>query len=45
MKRFVIAGLLILMVFCVPAFANDVQVVNSKTGFPEGPLWHQDKLF
>jgi sugar lactone lactonase YvrE len=45
MKQFVAGALLTLMVFCGSVFANDVQVVNPKAGFPEGPFWHQNRLF
>ena len=27
------------------AFGGEISVVNPKAAFPEGPVWHQDKLF
>lgn len=45
MKGSVLTGLLAAILFFAPAFAGEVQVVNPKAGFPEGPMWHQDKLF
>lgn len=45
MKSSVLAGLLVVILFFAPVFAGEIQVVNPKAGFPEGPLWHQGKLF
>ena len=45
MKLFTICGLLLIIVFTSIAFAGEIKVINSKSGFPEGPLWHMDKLF
>jgi gluconolactonase len=27
------------------AFGEEISVINPKAAFPEGPVWHQDKLF
>jgi sugar lactone lactonase YvrE len=45
MKLFTIFGLALIIVFTSIAFAGDIKVINAKSGFPEGPLWHKDKLF
>lgn len=45
MKLFTIFGLALIIVFTSIAFAGDIKVINPKSGFPEGPLWHMDKLF
>jgi len=45
MKLFTIFGLVLIMGFTSTAFAGDIKVINAKSGFPEGPLWHKDKLF
>lgn len=44
MKRVsIVIGLLLL--FSSWAVAGEVSVVNPKAAFPEGPMWHQGKLF
>ena len=45
MKRFLITGLLLVICFTSSVYAGDIKVINPKSGFPEGPLWHKDKLF
>ena len=45
MKLYTIFGLALITVFTSIAFAGDIKVINAKSGFPEGPLWHKDKLF
>ena len=45
MKFFSVFGLALLIVFTSIAFAGDIKVINPKSGFPEGPLWHREKLF
>jgi sugar lactone lactonase YvrE len=36
-----------LLFFCCvsTAYAGDIKVINAKSGFPEEPLWHEDKLY
>jgi len=45
MKHFPILGLVLVFCFISIAFAGDIKVINAKSGFPEGPLWHNDKLY
>ncbi|MGD9062744.1 MAG: SMP-30/gluconolactonase/LRE family protein, partial [Desulfobacterales bacterium] len=45
MKFLLVFGLALIIVFTSIAFAGDIKVINPKSGFPEGPLWHRDKLF
>ncbi|THB80338.1 MAG: hypothetical protein D3926_07675 [Desulfobacteraceae bacterium] len=45
MKHVATTVLFILAILSSPAWAGDARVINPKSGFPEGPLWHQDKLF
>jgi sugar lactone lactonase YvrE len=45
MKHFPILGLVLVFCFTSIAFAGDIKVINAKSGFPEGPLWHNDKLY
>ena len=45
MKRFWTLGLLFAFCFVSTAVGGDIKVINAKSGFPEGPLWHKDKLY
>ena len=45
MKHFPIFGLVLVFCFTSIAFGGDIKVINAKSGFPEGPLWHNDKLY
>ena len=45
MRLFTIFGLVLIIVFTSIAFAGDIKVINAKSGFPEGPLWHEDTLY
>ncbi len=45
MKHFPILGLVLVFCFTSIAFAGDIKVINAKSGFPEGPLWHNEKLY
>ena len=45
MKHFPILGLVLVFCFTSIALAGDIKVINAKSGFPEGPLWHNDKLY
>lgn len=45
MKRYIALSVLILLVFFSSAYGDGLKIVNPKVGFPEGPLWHEDKLF
>jgi sugar lactone lactonase YvrE len=45
MKRFLILGFLLVFCFISTVYAGDIKVINPKSGFPEGPLWHKNKLF
>jgi sugar lactone lactonase YvrE len=45
MKRFLSIGFLIVLCSATIASAGDIKVINAKSGFPEGPLWHKDKLY
>jgi sugar lactone lactonase YvrE len=44
MRRFVL-GLLLGAALAAPAAAGEVKVINPDAWFPEGPVWHQGKLF
>ncbi len=44
MKTFV-CTLLASVLFATGSWAQSPEVINPKAGFPEGPLWHQGKLF
>ena len=45
MKYFQTLGLVLVIYFTSIAFAGEIKVVNPKAGFPEGPLWHNSKLY
>ena len=45
MKHFQILGLVFLLNLTSIAFAGDIKVINGKAGFPEGPLWYNNKLY
>jgi sugar lactone lactonase YvrE len=45
MKPLPILGLVLVFCFTSIAFAGDIKVINAKSGFPEGPLWHNDMLY
>jgi gluconolactonase len=45
MKRLVLLGFVLLFGFATMAYAGDIKVINPKAGFPEGPLWHNNKLY
>jgi sugar lactone lactonase YvrE len=45
MKRFLIPGLLLVIFSISTVYGVDIKVINPKSGFPEGPLWHKDKLY
>ena len=45
MKRFLTYGFLLVICFTSSVYAGEIKVINPKSGFPEGPLWHMDKLF
>ena len=45
MRLLTIFGLVLIIVFTSIAFAGDIKVINAKSGFPEGPLWHEDTLY
>ena len=45
MKHFPILGFVLVFCFTSIALAGDIRVINAKSGFPEGPLWHNDKLY
>jgi sugar lactone lactonase YvrE len=45
MKRFSLLGLVLVFAFTISAFAGDIAVINDKAGFPEGPLYHDGKLY
>ena len=45
MKRFLISGLLFILCCVSNVYAGEIKVINDKSGFPEGPLWHEDKLY
>ena len=38
-------GLLLVFYLVPTVYAGDIKVINAKSGFPEGPLWHKDKLY
>jgi sugar lactone lactonase YvrE len=44
MRKLIICGFVVL--FSVGfSFAGGVKIINDKAAFPEGPCWHQEKLF
>jgi sugar lactone lactonase YvrE len=45
MKRLMLLGLLFVFGFTTMAHTGDIKIINAKSGFPEGPLWHNNKLY
>ncbi len=45
MKRAGLLGVVLVFGFISIAYAGDIKVINTKSGFPEGPLWHNGKLY
>lgn len=45
MKRLAMLGLGLLFVISTTAIGGDIEVINPKSGFPEGPLWFKDRLY
>lgn len=45
MKRCTAISMLLILLLFSSAYGDTIKVVNSKVGFPEGPLWHKNKLF
>lgn len=45
MKRLILLTVLMSFVAIASVFAGEVEVIDAKAGFPEGPIWYQDKLF
>ena len=45
MKQFSILALVLVLCFSSMAYAGDIKVINAKSGFPEGPLWLNGKLY
>ena len=44
MKRIALLGIVLVFGFTSMAYSGDIKVINTKSGFPEGPLWHNNKL-
>ena len=45
MKQFSTLVLVLVLCFSSMAYAGDIKVINAKSGFPEGPLWLNGKLY
>lgn len=45
MKRIALLGIVLVFGFTSMAYSGDIKVINTKSGFPEGPLWHNNKLY
>jgi len=45
MNRIFVSTVLFFLLFSVPVASAETEVINPKVGFPEGPVWHQNKLF
>ncbi|MFO7739531.1 MAG: SMP-30/gluconolactonase/LRE family protein [Desulfatiglandaceae bacterium] len=45
MKRFTMLGIVLMFFSALPLYAGDIEVINPKSAFPEGPMWHDGKLF
>jgi sugar lactone lactonase YvrE len=38
-------GIVLMFFSALPLYAGDIKVINPKSAFPEGPMWHDGKLF
>ena len=36
---------LVILLSCAVSFASGEKIINENAAFPEGPCWHDDKLF
>jgi gluconolactonase len=43
--RIRLPGLVAAVVLALPAYADGIRVLNDDVHFPEGPVWHQGKLY